>query len=86
MRVERLEARLALAALRPAAPVAQNTHERAQPACAETHRVRRNPSGMSTLSTASPSSRRNKTFSVPSEEIPPCSAAGEEIRHVVINS
>ena len=52
--------------MNPIAPVAQNAHCSAQPACDEMHSVIRSPSGMATVSIASPSRRRNRNFSVPS--------------------
>jgi len=52
----------------PIAPVAQNTHPSAHPTWDEMHNVRRLPSGMSTDSTASPSARVHRNFSVPSDE------------------
>ncbi len=70
----------------PDLPVAQNRHDSAHPACVDTHKVRRPSSGISTLSIDSPSSRRNRNFSVPSRERSVSSATGHEIRHEVINS
>ncbi len=52
----------------PIAPVAQNAHCNAQPACDEMHNVIRSPSGIATLSIASLSDRRNRNFSVPSTD------------------
>jgi hypothetical protein len=50
----------------PISPVAQNTQPSAQPACEEMQSVRRPPEGISTDSTASPSSSRQRNFCVPS--------------------
>ena len=55
--------------MKPIAPVAQKAHCNAQPACDEMHSVRREPSGMATVSMNSPSSSRNRNFSVPSLEV-----------------
>src|SRR5205814_1459015 len=52
----------------PIRPVAQNTQPNAHPTCDEMHSVRRLPSGISTDSTASPSPRSQRYFSVPSAE------------------
>jgi hypothetical protein len=49
-------------------PVEQNEHCSAHPACDEMHSVRRFPSGIATVSIASPSARRNRNFSVPSAD------------------
>ena len=59
--------------VKPIAPVAQKAHCSAQPACEEMQSVRREPSGIATVSMNSPSSRRNRNFSVPSLEV--CLAA-----------
>ena len=47
------------------APVAQNAHWSAHPACDEMQNVRRSPSGIATVSMASPSCRRKRNFSRP---------------------
>ena len=65
----------------PDAPVAQNAQDRAHPTCVETQSVLRASSGISTLSTASPSSSRNRNFSVPSCDTSSFSTGGEEILH-----
>ena len=57
----------------PIAPVAQNAHCSAHPACDEMQSVIRLPSGMATVSIASLSRSLNRNFSVPSFEV--CRAA-----------
>jgi hypothetical protein len=52
----------------PIAPVAQKLHLSAQPACDEMQSVRRDPSGIATVSMASPSGSWKRNFSVPSDE------------------
>ena len=66
--------------LKPIAPVAQNAHCSAQPACDEMHSVTRSPSGIATVSIASPSCRRKRNFSVPSADF--CRAATVETRQL----
>ena len=58
---------------KPIAPVAQNAHCSAHPACEEMQSVTRLPSGIATVSMASPSARRKRNFSVPSADF--CRAA-----------
>ena len=53
---------------KPIAPVAQNAHCSAHPACDEMHNVSRFPSGMATVSIAWPSARRKRNLRVPSTD------------------
>ena len=68
----------------PREPLAQKAQPIGQPTCVEMHWVKRPVAGMSTVSTALPSSKPMRSFCVPSEDVETSSVSAFVIGNSVL--